>query len=230
MTRVKKQPVERRAELLDCAQALFFTQGYEATTVNDILARARLSKGAFYHYFESKEALLDALIERLAAQFVVEAEAILDNPELDALARLNAFLAQGRQWKIERAPMLRAILEAVLKTENAALYQRMLTATARVIAPVLTRLVEEGVRGRVFDAPAPGLVAEVIIKLGETRQAVIVETFAEAERGDLEGAARRLEARLADETAMIERLLGVAPGAVTMVEPGFVRAMLQAMC
>lgn len=230
MTRIKKPPLERRAEFLDCAQALFFERGYEATTINDINGRAGLSKGAFYHYFESKEALLDALTERLAARIVADAEAVIDDPDLDALSRLNAFLAQGRQWKVEQAPLLRGMYEAVFKAGNAALYQRLVAASARVVAPVLTRLVEEGAREGVFDPPAPGLIAEVLLKLAEARQVIMVEVMAQAEAGDLEPAVARLESRLADESAVIERLLGVAPGAITLAEPGFVRAVLRAMC
>ncbi|WP_374573010.1 TetR/AcrR family transcriptional regulator [Phenylobacterium sp.] len=230
MTRVKKPPVERRAELMDCAQALFLSRGYEATTVNDILARAGLSKGAFYHHFDSKEALLDALTERMAARIVADAEAIIGDASRDALERLNAFLAQGRQWKVEQARLLRGMYEAVLKSENAALYQRLVAASTRVVAPALTRLVEEGVRQGVFRPPAPALVAEVLLSLANARQAVWLQAMADAEAGELDAAAERLEARMADEAAVVERLLGVAPGAVVLVEPGFCRAILRAMC
>ncbi|TIL28812.1 MAG: helix-turn-helix transcriptional regulator, partial [Mesorhizobium sp.] len=49
MPRVIKPPEIRSAELLDCAQRLFFERGYDNTTVNDIIREAGLSKGAFYH-------------------------------------------------------------------------------------------------------------------------------------------------------------------------------------
>src|SRR5208283_202867 len=64
--RIVKPPAQRREELLDCAQELFLGLGYDNTTVNDVIARAGVSKGAFYHYFTSKEAMLEALAERFA--------------------------------------------------------------------------------------------------------------------------------------------------------------------
>ena len=222
-------PEARRAQFLDCAQALFFTQGYEATTINDIIDRAGLSKGAFYHYFESKEALLDALTGRMVAQIVTDAEPILEDASLDALARLNAFLEQGRQWKIERAPMLKAVFTAMLRAENVVLQHRLVATSSKVVNPVLTDIVHEGVREGVFDPPAPELIAEIIMQLGQSRMAVAVEAMAAAERGELDRAVRVLEDRLADEQAVIERLLGVPRGSVTLAEPGFVRAMLAAM-
>lgn len=229
MTRIIKPPAERRAEFLDHAQALFFSRGYEATTVNDIIERAGLSKGAFYHHFASKEALLDALIARITEQALANAQGILEDPTLDALARLNRLLADTAHWKIERVRELMALFEFVLKPENALLYQRIVAASAEGVTPVLKRIVEEGVREGVFDVPAPGLVAEILVQLAQSRRAVVIEALAAAGRGDIDGATAMLEARIADEEAVIARLLGVAKGSLRLVEPGFVRAILEAM-
>lgn len=67
---VKKPPDARRNELLDSAQALFFSKGCEATTITDIMESAGVSKGGFYHHFTAKEDLLEALGERLATETV----------------------------------------------------------------------------------------------------------------------------------------------------------------
>ena len=61
-----KAPAVRRAELIDCAQRLFLTRGYERTTINDVIAATGLSKGAFYHHFRAKEDLLEAIAARFA--------------------------------------------------------------------------------------------------------------------------------------------------------------------
>jgi AcrR family transcriptional regulator len=59
--RVIKPPEVRRSELLDAATQLFEARGYEQVTVADIATAAKVAKGTFYLYFDSKEALLDAL-------------------------------------------------------------------------------------------------------------------------------------------------------------------------
>jgi TetR/AcrR family transcriptional regulator, transcriptional repressor for nem operon len=56
--RKKAQPgATARQKLLDAALALIRTKGYEATTVDDLCAAAGVTKGAFFHHFDSKEAL-----------------------------------------------------------------------------------------------------------------------------------------------------------------------------
>lgn len=50
-----------RGRIINAAWALFYEQGYEDTTVEEIIERSGTSKGSFYHYFEGKDALLSSL-------------------------------------------------------------------------------------------------------------------------------------------------------------------------
>lgn len=229
MPRVVKTAAERKDELVDCAQALFFAKGYEATTIADILARARLSKGAFYHHFDSKEDLLDALTERLARAIVAAARDILEDESLDALTRLNRFFARGDQWKRETAPMLSAVYAAIFKPENALLYHRMVNVAVAAVTPVLTRIVEQGVEEGTFDVPDPRVVAEILINLSNARQAIVADAMQATVHGDVDRAVEVLEARLAVEQKIIDRILGVPEGSVRVFEPGYLRTMMTLM-
>ena len=59
---MQKRSEKTRARLLDAAQKQFAAKGYEAASVDDICAAADVSKGAFYHHFESKQGLFLALL------------------------------------------------------------------------------------------------------------------------------------------------------------------------
>ena len=65
MGRIVKEHAVRRTEILDAAQRLMNTKGYEQMTIQDILDDLSISKGAFYHYFDSKQTLLGAIIDRM---------------------------------------------------------------------------------------------------------------------------------------------------------------------
>jgi len=56
----------RRVQILDAAEKLFFEQGYDRTSVQDILGALQMSKGGFYHYFDAKDSVLQAVSERRA--------------------------------------------------------------------------------------------------------------------------------------------------------------------
>ena len=58
----------RRQAIVDAANALFCSKGYLETTVDDILAELNCSKGSFYHYFDSKLSVLQAICESRVQQ------------------------------------------------------------------------------------------------------------------------------------------------------------------
>lgn len=56
-----KKTRNTRGRIVSVAWKLFYEQGYEDTTVEEIIAQSHTSKGSFYHYFDGKDALLSTL-------------------------------------------------------------------------------------------------------------------------------------------------------------------------
>jgi len=89
----RTKPAEVRLdELMDAAERLFISKGFEATTVSEIVRDAGVAKGTFYHYFPSKNEVLAALRERFTRQFIDRVQMAIDAcPTDDAIARLHAW-------------------------------------------------------------------------------------------------------------------------------------------
>jgi AcrR family transcriptional regulator len=95
---------ERRTQILRAALAVFGEAGYERATMQDIVQRAGTSKGALYHYFESKEAVLMALLrEFLTPAIDLEADVIAHAAPSATSEQLLEQLV-GRIWEILRDP------------------------------------------------------------------------------------------------------------------------------
>jgi AcrR family transcriptional regulator len=228
MPRIVKPPHERRNEILDGAQALFFERGYERTTVSDVIAKVGISKGGFYHHFTAKEDLLEAITARLAQDAVARVRDILDDPALGALERLNAFLARSRQMKREDAPKLRAAFDVIFRPENLLLYHRINAASMAVMRPVLTRIVVEGIAEGVFAVPEPGAAAEIILCIGASTHDIMARTIAASGTAEEDAAIEALDQRLRFCGIAVDRILGLPDGSVPFIEPGFTRAVMTA--
>ena len=225
--RVIKAPAVRRAELIDCAQRLFLEKGYERTTINDVIAAAQLSKGAFYHHFRAKEDLLEAIAARSAQQALDYAEAVQADSALSALQRLNSLLAMTREWKAENLPQLRAMFTVLMRPENAMLYHRIVGAVFAAMAPTLAQIIADGEREGVFDAADAGLAAEAILWLGEGRRLLVVQAMGVAERGDVDGATAMIVRRLRAEEALADRVLGLPEGSIeVMGSEAYIRSLI----
>ena len=68
--RVVKEAAVRKNEILDAAEELFVTKGFDKTSTNDILERVGIARGTLYYHFKSKEEILNAMIERISAGLV----------------------------------------------------------------------------------------------------------------------------------------------------------------
>jgi len=215
-TRVVKAASVRRAELIDVAQGLFLTRGYERTTINDVINATGLSKGAFYHHFRAKEDLLEAIAERFSRESVGFTGRLQADPHLDALGKLNLMLAVGRDWKLEHLAELKAMFTTLLKPENAVLYHRIVEAVAAVLAPELAAIIAEGNAQGVFNAGDPQISAETLLWTSNSRRSVVVAALSLAET-DPEAATRMIVRRARDEEGIFNRLLGLTAGGVDLM-------------
>jgi AcrR family transcriptional regulator len=228
MPRVVKHPEVRREELLNCAQALFLERGYDNASLNEVIAVAGVSKGAFYHYFSSKETLLEALAERFAQQALARIQDVLDDPGLNALERLNVFLARGRQNKIENAATAWALFESLFRQENLVLFHRINTAMGAVFSPILTEIIRQGVSDGVFKTFDPGGVADMILQLGTATHGIVARALAAGNEDQMTEAIHALERRVSLYEITLSRILELPDGSVRLTEPGYVRTVMMA--
>ncbi|MFT3803818.1 MAG: TetR/AcrR family transcriptional regulator [Burkholderiaceae bacterium] len=90
----RTKPAEVRLdELMSAAEELFLANGVEATTINEIVERAEVAKGTFYHYFSSKNDMLVALGERYTGEFLERLQNAVDAcPPDDWQKRLRTWI------------------------------------------------------------------------------------------------------------------------------------------
>jgi TetR/AcrR family transcriptional repressor of nem operon len=87
----KRNPAETKQKLVDATVRLMVRQGFAATTVDQICAEARLTKGSFFHYFESKELIGIAALNWWGAMGTGLYAAAWSDPKLPALEQLHRF-------------------------------------------------------------------------------------------------------------------------------------------
>lgn len=83
----------KRTLLLDQGVNLLMAQGYHGTGLQEILDSVTIPKGSFYQYFASKEAFAAEVVTHYIESFIQQLSDFLNNPELDALAALQAYFA-----------------------------------------------------------------------------------------------------------------------------------------
>lgn len=157
MPRVVKKPFERKAEIIDAAHDLFQAKGYEKVTMQDVMNRLGIAKGTIYHYFRSKDELLEAVIEKTSEKLIAKMRTAVKQSKGNALEKMKALVKAGR---LEADSY---VFDALHKKGNEALHTRLLVATLMRQAPIYAELIEQGCREGLFQTATPLECAELML-------------------------------------------------------------------
>jgi AcrR family transcriptional regulator len=207
----------RRDAFLDVAQRLVETKGYEAMSVQDVLDALGVSKGAFYHYFDSKQALLEAVVDRFADGGMAAIAPILNDPNLPALKKLERVFAGIAGWKADRKDLVLAIIEVWASDSNAIVREKVRRMTVRLMVPLLSAVVRQGIAEGVFRVASADETATVLVSLmlGFQEQATHLFIARQASTIPYEV----VERTIAGFTEAFERILAVPKGSLTLTDP-----------
>lgn len=197
--RVVKEAAERRNEILDVAEELFVTKGYDKASTNDILDRVGIARGTLYYHFKSKEDILNAIIERINASLLSRARTIVADTSIPVVDRIVMTIAGLRV----DTDIGHEIIDQVHKPQNALMHQKMQKNLIEGIVPVIVGMIDEGNEQGIFNIRYP---AETVEMLTLYSGIVFDDDYEESE----ERSANRIKAFLYNT----ELLLGAEEGSV----------------
>lgn len=211
----------RRETFVDIAQRLIQAKGYEQMSIQDVLDEAGASRGAFYHYFDSKAALLEAVVERMVEAAIATLSPLVADPAVPALEKLQGVFSGIARWKGERTELMVALLQVWLSDDNAIVREKVRRGLMARLAPLLSTIVRQGTDEGVFTASSPDDLARVLVSLLQGVNETAVELYIARRAGKISFAAvKRL---LATYVEAFERLLGLPPRSLTMVDQAVLR-------
>ena len=161
----EKEYALKRNQILDVTLRLVYTKGYEQMAIQDILGELQISKGAFYHYFDSKPALLEALIERIGQEALQLLNPIVQDAQLPTLEKLQRFFDTAVRWKTARKTFMLELLRVWYADHNAIVRQKMLAMWSKHTLPLLTVIFHQGIREGVLNISFPDQIGVVLLSL-----------------------------------------------------------------
>jgi AcrR family transcriptional regulator len=216
MTRIVKAPDERRSELIATAQRLFYTKGYERTSVSDIVKAVGVAQGTFYYYFDSKTAALEAVVAELIAQGQAFLQEIVADETLTAIPKWTQAMQVIGDWKIECKEEMIETASLLVRDENALLRHRLRPQAAQMVSREFAKIIAQGVEEGVFATRFVQESAEIVYAIGKTLNETLVELLLNSDKYDNPTTLARRKL-MATQTA-IERVLGATPGSLPLVD------------
>lgn len=206
----------RRDAFTDVAQRLIQTQGYDQLSIQDVLDELGASKGAFYHYFASKSALLEAVIERMTDAALAVMEPIVDDPRLSGLSKLTVIFSTLAQWKGERKGLVLELLRVWMSDENTVVREHLRRSVTIRMTPLLTRIVRQGTAEGIFTTGSPDGAAAVLVALLLGAGDGATQLFLARQAGAI--SVDEVRSNLAAYAEANERILGLPAGSWPMLD------------
>ena len=201
-----------KGAILEAAWGLFSERGYDATTVDGILAKCSASKGSFYHHFPSKEAVLDAVVEAITQRVLEGVQGVLQGETATAIEKFNLFESALQAVWVGNFGVTREILRVLSRDENVIIIHKMFKRNVALTSPILARVIEQGVREGVFDVPDPQAAAEVISHFANKYYQLQAASILALEHDP--GQPAVIERRVNFGITLIERILGAPQGSL----------------
>jgi len=200
----------RRDAFLDAAQSLIQSKGYEQMSIQDVVDELDASKGAFYHYFDSKEALLAAVVDRMVDAATAAAVPVTMDPDIPALEKLTRLLASIAQWKGERSDLMIELVRVWFSDANTVVRDQLRIGVQSKLTPLLATIVRQGKAEGVFTASLPEHTAGVLVALLLGTNETASRLFLARQAGEISLA--DVECTFAAHAEAYERILGLPPG------------------
>lgn len=165
----KKKERNTKGKIINAAWDLFYEQGYDNTTIEEIIEKSGTSKGSFYHYFEGKDALLGSLSYVFDEEYEKLQETMPeDMPTFEKLLYLNSKLFAMIEDRID-IDLLTRLYSTQLVTKG----EKHLLDNKRVYYKLLRKIVAEGQsKGEITDAMT---VAEIVKLYAMSERALVYD-------------------------------------------------------
>ena len=216
MPRVVKEEdyAARRNEILDVARKLVYTRGYEQMSIQNILDALKISKGAFYHYFDSKQSLLDGLIERMLDDAEQVLRPIVDAKDLSAIEKMRRYFDTAGRWKVAQKKFMLDLFRVWRADANAIMRQKQEVASIKRIAPMLTEIIRQGIDEGMFSTKYPEQFGNIFVGLSHGFEDKFVELLLTDHPPP--DAVQQLEALIGAYSDSVERILGAPSGSLPL--------------
>jgi AcrR family transcriptional regulator len=224
MARIVKDADERREELLDTALGLFLEHGFDRTSVEHITTAVGVAKGTFYHYFATKQDLLEQLVERFTDEVFRAVESAVAGPSGSAIERLRGLMVASSRVKLRRKDETLMLTRPLFTPENAVLLRRLIDGWIDRTRPLIRGIIEQGCAEGTFDVADPAATTEVWLSLWYDYGIRVSRQYFAAQDDAMH--VDELVAAVAALEVAQERILGLAPGSLNMNAEAALRAVL----
>lgn len=153
----------KKEKIIDAMQRLMNKKSAQSISVSDIAKEAGIGKGSIYYYFETKEEIINSVIERSHAQIIESSKRLISDPDLDALTKLQLIFKACRESSLELSRQ--ESMNFFEKQQSALLHRRYVEIMTENLCPVVADIIRQGNTEGCMRCATPAETAKIVLIL-----------------------------------------------------------------
>ena len=214
-------PKKRKLEFLETALELFNQKGYEKTTIKDIIETMGVSKGAFYHYFQSKEEIIEEISDVYAERVLRQTEVLAKRQDLSPIGKINELFQMVQGYKKSYKEKREKIKNIFHHDENLKLQRKITLKLRNQMMVSVLKMIEEGVEKGEFRKQDIEETADYLLYMIQNLNRSIEEIVSKEKvkkEPDWKSAREKMVKKLEFYERMFEKTLGTKEGEISFKE------------
>ncbi len=214
--KLKPEKKNTLKQIIVIAKELFFTNGYENTSVNQIIEQVGIAKGTFYHHFKSKVEVLDRIVAEDSIVMHEQYFGILSDSTMDAPTKLSKIFEASTNWEKENIDLVLALIAALYLEDNFLIRDKMAREFMNHALPVFIQIIKQGKEEGSFDIDDAEYTAEFLMysmaALGNNISILLLESQKDISKMNI------IEGKVINFEKTINKILGTKDKKVTMFD------------
>ncbi|WP_313339817.1 TetR/AcrR family transcriptional regulator [Sedimentibacter sp.] len=205
-----------KQHILNVAMELFYEKGYDNTSINAIIENVGVSKGAFYHYFKSKEDVLEAVAGRHIEVEITITKKAAEERYLNALEKINKVFNEVLTHKVLDMGERQKISKFFESEGNVKFQRKVVENKIKLLTPLYLSIIKQGIMEGIFKTSYPDEVAEQIIQMLIILNSMVVKLTSDINEKpeNIAVIKRKIEAY----REAVERILGAPKDSINFLE------------
>lgn len=156
------QHLEKRECILDAMQDLMNQNLAETISVSDIAKKAGIGKGSIYYYFQSKNDIIEAVIERSYSNAIEESKRLVSSRDIDAFTKMEIIFRTCLESSSELKRQEQSSTFIGIQ-QSALIHQQFVSIITRNLKPILADIIRQGIREGSIRCELPDEIAEIVL-------------------------------------------------------------------
>lgn len=221
-----EEQINKREELINIAKGFFYSVGYNKTSVQKIIDSAGVAKGTFYHYFKSKEDLLNQFVDSEISALHKQLDIVL-KMDIGAIEKFGTIFKSAASWKSENVVAMKQLMSVMVSNDNLILRHTMLKHQIKQITPIYESIIQQGKDEGVFDVINPKYTALYLVNSFSSFADEMYELFSRPKyTKELLDQLRNIIIYFED---VIERLLGTKKGTIRIIDDVVLETLIKGL-